>query len=188
MPDALDALRERALACTRCELAETRTRVVFGSGRVDARLVVVGEAPGAQEDLSGRPFVGRSGQLLRRVVAEETGLGDDDCFVVNVVKCRPPSNRDPRPAEVAACRPWLDEQLALVTPSVVLTVGNFATRLLLDTRDGITRLRGRSYEFGASRLVPTLHPAAVLRGGAAAMAQFRHDVALAGSLLQGAAA
>lgn len=188
MSETLDALRVRALSCTNCALSSTRTQVVFGSGRPDSPLVIVGEAPGEQEDRTGRPFVGRSGQLLRRVVAEETGLVDDDCFVVNVVKCRPPDNRDPRPAEVAACRPWLDAQLALVSPTVVLTVGNFASRLLLATRDGITRLRGRSYEFGSARLVPTLHPAAVLRGGASAMERFRHDVGLAGQLLSGAAA
>ena len=155
MSETLDALRVRALSCTSCELASTRTQVVFGSGRSDSPLVIVGEAPGEQEDRTGRPFVGRSGQLLRRVVAEETGLGDDDCFVVNVVKCRPPDNRDPRPAEVAACRPWLDAQLALVSPTVVLTVGNFASRLLLATRDGITRLRGR-WRSGQGR--STRHP------------------------------
>ena len=186
--DAFLELRDRAAGCTRCELSTTRTPVVFGTGHRDSPLVVVGEAPGEQEDLSGEPFVGRSGTLLRRVIGEETGLDPADCCIVNVVKCRPPQNRDPRPAEVAACRPWLDEQLEVVSPTVVLTVGNFASRLLLGTREGITRLRGRSYPWRDAHLVPTLHPAAVLRGGSAALERFRHDVRLAGSLLAGAAA
>ncbi len=186
--DAFLELRERAATCTRCELSATRTQVVFGTGHTGSSLVVVGEAPGEQEDVRGEPFVGRSGTLLRRVLSEETGVDPDDCCIVNVVKCRPPGNRDPRPAEVAACRPWLDEQFEVVDPSVVLTVGNFASRLLLDTREGITRLRGRSYPWRSAHLVPTLHPAAVLRGGAAAMERFRSDVRLAGSLLPGAAA
>ncbi|MBM3662518.1 MAG: uracil-DNA glycosylase [Actinobacteria bacterium] len=191
MPFVVDPfceLRERAADCTRCDLAATRTQVVFGTGHADAPLVVVGEAPGEQEDRTGEPFVGRSGTLLRRVIAEETDLAEDDCCILNVIKCRPPDNRDPRPAEIEACRPWLDEQLAVVAPVVVLSVGNFASRLLLGTTEGITRLRGRSYPWRSVHLVPTLHPAAVLRGGQTAMEHFRHDVHLAGVLANGAAA
>ncbi len=188
MPGAFEELRSEVLGCTRCELSTTRTQVVFGSGPSDAAVMIVGEAPGAEEDRTGVPFVGRSGQLLERVVAEELGLARDDCFIANVVKCRPPENRDPRPVEVAACRPYLADQVRLVAPRVVLTVGNFAARLLLETRDGITRLRGRSYPFGDATLVPTLHPAAVLRGGAVAMASFREDIRLVGAVLDGAAA
>jgi len=185
---AVEELRSEVLGCTRCELAATRTQVVFGSGPSDASVMIVGEAPGVEEDRTGVPFVGRSGQLLVRVVGEELGLARDDCFIANVVKCRPPDNRDPRRVEVETCRPYLAEQIRLVAPVVVLTVGNFAARLLLETREGITRLRGRSYPFGDATLVPTLHPAAVLRGGVAAMTSFREDIRLVGAVLDGAAA
>jgi DNA polymerase len=181
-------LRAAASACTSCGLSTTRTQVVFGEGDPSARLLVVGEAPGAEEDRTGRPFVGRSGQLLERLLAEEAGLARSDCFIANVVKCRPPDNRDPRRVEVETCRPYLAEQIRLIAPVVVLTVGNFAARLLLETREGITRLRGRSYPFGDATLVPTLHPAAVLRGGVAAMTSFREDIRLVGAVLDGAAA
>lgn len=185
-------LRTAASECTSCGLSTTRTQVVFGEGDPAARLLVVGEAPGAEEDRTGRPFVGRSGQLLERLLAEEAGLARADCFIANVVKCRPPENRNPSTAEVAACRPWLDQQVALMTPAVVLTLGNFSSRLLLSTKEGITKLRGRSYdvEIGgrAVTLVPTLHPAAVLRGGKVPMAQVRDDLRLVATHLQEVAA
>jgi DNA polymerase len=169
-------LAASAAGCTACALATNRTQVVFGDGSPQARVVIVGEAPGAEEDVQGRPFVGRSGQLLERVLLEEAGLLRSDCYITNVNKCRPPGNRDPEPAEVAACRPWLEEQMRTLRPVVVLTLGNFAARALLQTRDGITRLRGRTYRFGTSTLVPTFHPAAALRGNAEAMAGLRADV------------
>jgi len=175
MPSLADVERE-ALACTRCRLAEGRTQVVFGVGNPHAELMVVGEGPGAQEDAQGLPFVGRSGQYLDRVILEEMGLTRADFFVCNVVKCRPPGNRDPLPDEVAACSPWLEQQLDLVDPSVVVTLGNFATKLLLRTTEGITRLRGRVYPFRRGVLIPTYHPAAVLRGGGEAAAQMRADL------------
>ena len=185
-------LRAAASSCTSCGLSATRTQVVFGEGDPSARLLVVGEAPGAEEDRTGRPFVGRSGQLLERLLAEEAGLARSDCFIANVVKCRPPENRNPSTAEVAACRPWLDRQVALMTPAVVLTLGNFSSRLLLSTKEGITKLRGRSYdvEIGGRpvTLVPTLHPAAVLRGGKVPMAQVRDDLRLVATRLQEVAA
>ena len=185
-------LRAAASSCTSCGLSATRTQVVFGEGDPSARLLVVGEAPGAEEDRTGRPFVGRSGQLLERLLAEEAGLARSDCFIANVVKCRPPENRNPSTAEVAACRPWLDQQVALMTPAVVLTLGNFSSRLLLSTKEGITKLRGRSYdvEIGGRpvTLVPTLHPAAVLRGGKVPMAQVRDDLRLVATRLQEVAA
>jgi uracil-DNA glycosylase family 4 len=169
-------LSASAAGCTACSLAVGRTQVVFGDGSPGARVLIVGEAPGADEDVQGRPFVGRSGQLLERILAEEAGLRRSDCYITNVNKCRPPGNRDPEPAEVAACRPWLDEQLRSLRPVVVLTLGNFAARALLQTREGITRLRGRAYPFGAATLIPTFHPAAALRGNAEAMAGLRADV------------
>lgn len=175
---AYAALREAALACTRCALATTRTQVVFGSGGPGARLLFVGEAPGAQEDAEGVPFVGRSGQLLRRV-CEDVGIVPAATAIVNVVKCRPPENRDPNADEVAACVPWLERQIALLAPAVIVTLGNHATRHVLGTRDGITQLRGRVHEVGGAVVVPTFHPAAVLRGGAARERDLRDDLELA---------
>lgn len=172
----LAEVREQALACTRCALAGGRTQVVFGVGHPTAELMFVGEGPGQQEDLQGVPFVGRSGQFLDRLILDEMGLTRADFYIANTVKCRPPGNRDPLPDEVAACSPWLDRQLDLVDPSVVVTLGNFATRLLLRTTEGITRLRGKAYPFRRGVLVPTYHPAAVLRGGGEAAAQMRADL------------
>lgn len=188
MVTAFDALRDEAMGCVRCRLCEQRTQVVFGTGDPSAPLMFVGEGPGAEEDRQGVPFVGRSGQLLDRLVAEEMGRTRDTCYIANVVKCRPPDNRDPRPDEVAACRPYLEEQIRLIGPRVIVTLGNFASRLLLDTSEGITRLRGRAYRYGDAALVPTYHPAAVLRGGGEPMARMRADLVRARQLLEGAPA
>lgn len=169
------ALRDEALACTRCALAETRTQVVFGVGAEHADLMFVGEGPGADEDRTGEPFVGRAGRLLTSLI-EGIGLTRDDVYIANVVKCRPPGNRDPQPVEIESCRPYLDAQLDFISPRVVVTLGNFATKLLLDTKTGITKLRGQvhPYRDGAA-LIPVLHPSAVLRNGGAALAQARAD-------------
>ncbi len=176
MSTVLDQLRVEASTCTKCNLAEGRTQVVFGMGNPTADLVFVGEGPGAEEDRQGLPFVGRSGQLLDKLVLEEMGLTRQDCYIANVVKCRPPANRDPKPDEIAACRPYLERQLDLIAPKVIVTLGNFATKLLLDTTLGISRLRGQSYPYRDGVLVPTLHPAAVLRGGGTPLAQVRADL------------
>jgi len=158
-----------------CALRTTAKQLVFADGNPQARVMFVGEAPGREEDLEGLPFVGRSGKLLDRLLAEELGITRDECYIANVVKCRPPENRDPRPEEIEACRPWLTQQIALIQPKVVVTLGRFAAQLLLETTEGITKLRGRSYPFGDAVLVPTLHPAAALRGGAEPLAQMRAD-------------
>ena len=179
----LAELAATAAACTRCPLSATRTQVVFGTGDPHADLMFVGEAPGREEDLRGVPFVGRSGQLLDRLLAEELGIARDQVYIANVVKCRPPENRDPRPDEVAACRPYLEEQVAVIAPKVVVTLGNFATKLLLDTDQGITKVRGTSYPMGAAQLVPTFHPAAALRGGGVVLAQMRADLVRAKRLM-----
>ncbi len=177
-----------ALACTRCPLHRGRTNVVFGMGHPDADLMFVGEGPGQQEDAEGLPFVGRSGQLLDRLMGEEMGLTRAACYIANVVKCRPPNNRDPLPDEITSCRPYLERQLELIDPRVVVTLGNFATKLLLGSTEGITRLRGRAYPLAGGRtLVPTYHPAAVLRGGGDSMAQMRADLVRAKQLLAAAA-
>jgi DNA polymerase len=175
VPTLVD-LEKEASACVRCPLSKGRTQVVFGVGNPEADLMFIGEGPGEQEDLQGEPFVGKSGKLLDKMMLEELGMTRDRCFIANVVKCRPPGNRDPRPDEIEACRPWLETQLDLIDPKVVVTLGNFASKLLLDTTDGITRLRGRSYPYRGGVLVPTFHPAAVLRGGGEAQAQMRADL------------
>ncbi|MGH9062468.1 MAG: uracil-DNA glycosylase [Acidimicrobiales bacterium] len=179
----LAELEVEAKACVRCPLAAGRTNVVFGVGDPHATLMLVGEGPGRDEDLAGEPFVGRSGQLLDRLLAEEVGLHRSQCYIANVVKCRPPGNRDPRPEEIAACRPYLQAQIEAIDPRVVVTLGNFAARLLLDTTEGITRLRGRVYPFGAGALVPTFHPAAALRGGDEVVARMRADLVRAKRVL-----
>jgi uracil-DNA glycosylase family 4 len=164
--------------------ADGRTQVVFGMGDPSADLMFVGEGPGAEEDRQGLPFVGRSGQLLDRLMAEEMGLDRDTCYIANVVKCRPPENRDPKPDEIAACRPWLEAQVDHIAPKVIVTLGNFASKLLLDTTEGITRLRGRSYPYrDGVVVVPTFHPAAVLRGGGEPMARMRADLVRAKHIL-----
>lgn len=162
MPSLAEVERE-ALACTRCPLAARRQNVVFGVGDPGADLMFVGEGPGEQEDIKGEPFVGRSGKLLDRLVLEELGIGRDQFYISNTVKCRPPGNRDPRPDELASCSPFLEAQLDLIAPKVVVTLGNFATKLLLRRAEGITQLRGRAYPYRAGHLVPTYHPSAVLR-------------------------
>ena len=187
MPTPLELLATEAATCTRCRLSEGRTNVVFGVGSPTADVMIVGEGPGAEEDRLGEPFVGRSGQLLDRLLLEELGLTRAEVYIANVVKCRPPNNRDPKPDEAATCRRYLDRQLELIDPGVVVTLGNVATRLLLDTTDGITKLRGSVHPFGDRHLVPTLHPAYVLRGGGTLAAQLRADLVRAGQVAAGAA-
>jgi DNA polymerase len=174
----LAALGAEASGCTRCPLNQTRTRVVFGVGDPDADLMLVGEAPGFHEDQQGEPFVGAAGKLLDRLLGE-IGRTRAQSYIANVLKCRPPNNRDPLPAEIEACSEYLRRQLVLIDPKVVLTLGNFATRLLLKRDTGISRLRGQVYPWWNRLLVPTLHPAAVLRGGDGLMEQVRADFALA---------
>jgi uracil-DNA glycosylase len=164
--EALKAVYEQARSCTNCpQLASTRTTVVFGSGNADADLMFVGEAPGANEDKQGLPFVGQAGKLLDKLLAE-IGLTRQDVFVANTLKCRPPGNRDPLPAEIEACQSYLFRQLDLIEPRVVCTLGNFATKLLRCDPTGITRLRGqaevRTIGPRTVRLYPIFHPAAAL--------------------------
>lgn len=168
-------LERAALACTKCPLAETRTQVVFGVGDPNADLLFVGEGPGEQEDLTGEPFVGRAGKLLTGLI-EGIGLTRDEVYIANVVKCRPPGNRDPLPHEIESCRPYLEAQVEFIDPRLIVTLGNFATKLLLATKEGITKLRGQEFPYrDGAVLIPTLHPSAVLRGGGPALAQARAD-------------
>ena len=184
MPADLAEIQAACKDCTLCDLAATRTQVVFGRGDHTSDLVFVGEAPGAEEDAQGFPFVGRSGKLLDRLVLEEIGLERDEFFVMNTLMCRPPGNRDPLPDELAACRGWFDSKLAALRPKVIVTLGNFASKALLETTTGITRLRGQTYPWrDGITLVPTFHPAAVLRGNAEAMAAMRADLVRAKAVL-----
>ena len=183
--DDLMKLAAVAAGCTRCPLASGRTTVVFGDGDSDADIMFVGEAPGFHEDQQGLPFVGAAGKLLERLLGE-IGLRRDDVYIANVLKCRPPGNRDPLPAEIEECKDYLRRQLELVDPRVVVTLGNFATKLLLKRDVGITRLRGQVYPWWRRHLVPTLHPAAALRGGDRLLDQMREDFALVRSVVDGA--
>jgi uracil-DNA glycosylase len=164
--EQLVQLYKEVRSCNRCPLYETRTKVVFGAGNADADLMFVGEAPGAEEDRQGLPFVGRAGQLLNQML-EEIGLVRDDIFIANVLKSRPPGNRDPQPLEIEACKPWLFEQVRLIEPRVVCTLGNFSTKLLSGSPTGITRVRGtpQVHDLGGRTvyLLPLFHPAAALR-------------------------
>jgi uracil-DNA glycosylase len=164
--DDLVALYREARECTRCPLWEGRTQVVFGNGNADADLMFVGEAPGFHEDQQGLPFVGRAGKLLDELL-EEIGMTRADVFVANVLKCRPPGNRDPQPEEIESCRPYLYRQVELIEPKVVCTLGNFATKLLTRSSRGIRSVRGRAqiHDLGGRRVrvYPLYHPAAALR-------------------------
>jgi uracil-DNA glycosylase family 4 len=159
---ALAELEHEALACTRCPLAGGRTTVVFGVGDPNADLMFVGEAPGADEDEQGVPFIGRAGQLLTKII-ESIGLSRDDVYIANVIKCRPPGNRNPEPDEIAECEPFLVRQIQSVRPKVIVALGTFAAHALLHTDAPISRLRGTFHEYQGAKLLPTFHPAYLLR-------------------------
>ena len=148
--------------CTRCKLSRGRTTIVFGSGDPGARLVLIGEGPGEEEDRQGKPFVGRAGQLLTKML-ESVGISRDEVYICNIVKCRPPGNRNPEPEEIAACAPFLEGQIAAIRPGVIGALGTFAAQRLLRTREPIGRLRGQIHPYGAAVLIPTFHPAFLLR-------------------------
>jgi uracil-DNA glycosylase family 4 len=162
--DALAALQaDIGPDCSRCKLhAQGRRQVVFGVGNPDADLMFVGEAPGADEDIQGIPFVGRAGQLLTKMI-EAINLTREQVYIANVIKCRPPGNRNPEPDEIAQCEPFLFQQIAAIKPKVIVALGAFAAKTLLRTEDPISRLRGRIYEFRGAKLIPTFHPSFLLR-------------------------
>ena len=182
--EELAVLAAQVNQCTVCRLSETRTNVVFGAGNPNADVIFVGEGPGQQEDEQGLPFVGRSGQLLEQLLGE-IGLTRQDVYIANVVKCRPPKNRDPRPDEIDACKGYLRTQLELIQPKVAVTLGNFASKLLLRTDTGITKLRGNAYEWWGRLLVPTFHPAAALRGSARVLNAMREDFQTIQAIIDG---
>ncbi|HTG00947.1 MAG TPA: uracil-DNA glycosylase [Nitrospirota bacterium] len=159
----LAAVRAELGDCTRCKLHRGRTNIVFGEGSEQARLVFVGEGPGQEEDAAGRPFVGAAGQLLTDIIVKGMKLRREDVYICNIVKCRPPDNRNPEPDEIGACEPFLKQQLAAVNPAVIVALGNIAAKTLLRTGEGITALRGKWRSFEGIPLMPTFHPAYLLR-------------------------
>jgi len=179
MGTSLEELASAAATCTRCRLAKGRTQVVFGVGDPNAGGMFIGEGPGYYEDKQGEPFVGAAGQLLTKLLGE-IGLERSDVYITNVVRCRPPGNRDPLPDEIEACTPWLTGTLERVAPRVVVTLGNFATRVILDRAVSISRVRGERFEIDGRTVIPTFHPAAILHGGgesSSQMAALRSDFA-----------
>jgi uracil-DNA glycosylase len=160
--ESLEQIRDSLGDCRRCGLASDRTHIVFGEGNAHARLVFIGEGPGAEEDRSGRPFVGSAGQLLAKII-QAMKLSREQVYICNVVKCRPSGNRDPLPEEVASCRPFLMRQLAAIQPDVVCTLGTHATQAVLNSNEPVSRLRGRFHTIGPIRVMPTFHPAFLLR-------------------------
>jgi uracil-DNA glycosylase family 4 len=181
--EALVAVRTDIGDCTRCKLhALGRRQIVFGVGNPDADLMFVGEAPGADEDIQGIPFVGRAGQLLTKII-EAINLQRDDVYIANVIKCRPPGNRNPEQDEVATCEPFLFRQIDIIKPKVIVALGTFAARALLRTLDPISRLRGRQYDYRDAKLIPTFHPAYLLRNPASKR-EVWEDMKLVRRLLQ----
>ena len=163
LKENLLSFRETVIHCTKCsELVQSRKSVVFGSGNVRAQLVFVGEAPGHDEDLQGLPFVGRAGQLLTKII-ESIGLTRQNVFICNVLKCRPPGNRNPLPEEITNCEPYLFKQLEIIQPKIICALGTFAAQTLLKTESSISSLRGKFHEFRGSKLICTFHPAYLLR-------------------------
>jgi len=159
---AHEELAQKASGCTRCDLCHTRTNVAFGSGSPDADLMFVGEAPDHDEDLQGLPFVGRAGQLLTKII-EAMGMSREEVFICNVLKCRPPNNRDPQPGEVAECEPYLKRQIEIVRPKIICTLGRIAAQVLLKSSESMGRMRGRLHEYEGIPVICTYHPAALLR-------------------------
>ncbi len=163
--DTLDTIRGELGQCLRCPLGEFRTNLVFGSGNGKASLVFVGEAPGREEDLAGEPFVGEAGRLLTKII-QAMGFEREQVYICNVLKCRPPGNRNPRPEEIGVCEPFLRRQLRVIGPEVIVALGTFSAQSLLQSREPISRLRGRFHDYHGIALMPTFHPAYLLRNPA----------------------
>ena len=163
---------QAASTCTKCRLSGGRTQVVYGVGSPTADLMFIGEGPGFNEDKQGVPFVGAAGQLLNTML-QEYEIPRNEVYIANVIKCRPPGNRDPLPDEIESCKPWLDEQLHLINPSVLMPLGNFAMRFVLNTQTSISKVRGQRFKIDGRIVIPTFHPAAILHGGGMASKQMQ---------------
>lgn len=177
----LAKLAEEVASCRRCSLAETRTNVVFGEGSPRAKLMFIGEAPGREEDRQGRPFVGRGGQLLTKII-ESIGLKREDVFIGNILKCRPPGNRNPQPGEIVKCSPYLIKQIEIIKPKIICALGTFAAQTLLNTTTPIGKLRGKFHDYKGIKLMPTYHPAYLLRNPAEKKAVWQDMQAIASEL------
>ncbi|HWC01193.1 MAG TPA: uracil-DNA glycosylase [Methylomirabilota bacterium] len=173
-PAALRRVEAASVGCTRCKLSTGRTTIVFGTGSPEARLVIIGEGPGEEEDRQGKPFVGRAGQLLTKML-ESVSIPREEVYICNIVKCRPPGNRNPEPEEIGACAPFLAGQLAAIQPGVICALGTFAAQQLLRTREPISRLRGQLHRLGAAVVIPTFHPAFLLRNPGPAYRRQAYD-------------
>ncbi len=160
--DLLKQVRKNLGECTRCKLHPHRKNIVFGTGNPEAKLVFVGEGPGGDEDLQGKPFVGRAGQLLTKII-NSINLTREEVYIANIIKCRPPQNRNPEPDEIKACEPFLIQQLDVIQPKIICALGTFAAQTLLETDERISRLRGRFISYRGSKLIATFHPAYLLR-------------------------
>ena len=179
----LTELAAQAAVCSACRLVEQRTQAVFADGSHTADLMFIGEGPGQNEDIQGIPFVGRGGQLLNQLL-DHVGLKREETYIANVVKCRPPKNRDPQPDEIDSCKHFLVDQIRLVDPRVVMTMGNFSTKLLLKTQTGITRMRGSAIPWWGRVVIPTFHPAAALRNGQSMVDTMKGDFELAVRIIE----
>ena len=171
---AWEELHRRIASCTKCELCKTRINTVPGEGPIDTRVVIVGEGPGQEEDESGRPFVGKAGRLLTDILEKGGDIRRNSLYITNTVKCRPPENRNPKPEEISACRDFLEAQLLLIHPDIVVTMGNVPTQALLNTKNGITSLRGQWIDWRGIKLFPMFHPSYLLRNESKAVGSPRY--------------
>jgi len=163
MPESLKELQEVVLKCHLCNLAKTRKNVVFGEGNPNAKLMFIGEAPGREEDLQGKPFVGRSGEVLTKMIENVLNLNRKDVYIANIIKCRPPQNRDPELSEVESCKGYILKQIEIIKPQIIVTLGRIAFRYLLNDETPITKARGKIYDFKGIKVIPTFHPSYLLR-------------------------
>lgn len=182
LKEELESLRREIGDCKRCELHRNRKKIVFGDGNPSSPIVFVGEAPGAEEDEQGLPFVGRAGKLLTEMI-ERAGLKRGDVYICNVIKCRPPNNRDPLPEEIEKCSPFLIRQIEIINPRVIVTLGNYAKKVVAGIEEGITKVRGTVVDVGGRKVVPTYHPSFLLRNPGKEKEMF-NDILLAISLLR----
>ena len=163
MPKDLAQLKEIVLNCNLCNLSKTRTNVVFGEGNPNSKIMFIGEAPGREEDIQGRPFVGRSGEMLTKMIENVLFLKRDEVYISNIVKCRPPQNRDPQIEEVESCKGYLLKQIEIINPKIIVTLGRIAFKYLLNDETPITKARGKIYNFKGIKVIPTFHPSYLLR-------------------------
>jgi uracil-DNA glycosylase family 4 len=182
LPSSMAGLKTTVLGCHLCELAKTRTNVVFGEGNENARVMFVGEGPGETEDKSGRPFVGKAGELLTKMIENAIGIKREETYIANIVKCRPPNNRVPAPSEVASCKPYLEKQIELIKPELIVALGATALNSLLGQNHSIMKVRGTVMEYKGAKLIPTFHPSFLLRNPSAKKEAYA-DMLLIKSLL-----